>query len=64
MSERGCEFLHGVYNVSLDKVDTIPHIIPDVPFVEPSFNKDLFGFSVKLFLLQKCFKKIEKDPFE
>jgi glycosyltransferase involved in cell wall biosynthesis len=51
MSERGSEFLHDVYNVSLEKVDLIPHGIPDVPFVDPSFNKDLFGVEGKIVLL-------------
>ncbi len=51
MSERGSEFLKDIYNVSLDKVDMIPHGIPDVPFVDPSFNKDLFGVEGKIVLL-------------
>ena len=29
----------------------IPHGIPDVPFVDPSFNKDLFGVEGKIVLL-------------
>ncbi len=51
MSERGSEFLHDVYNIPLEKVDMIPHGIPDVPFVDPSFNKDLFGVEGKIVLL-------------
>lgn len=51
MSERGSEFLQSVYNVSSDKIDMIPHGIPDVPFVDPSFNKDLFGVEGKIVLL-------------
>lgn len=51
MSERGSEFLHEVYHVSLEKIDLIPHGIPDVPFVDPSFNKDLFGVEGKIVLL-------------
>ena len=51
MSERGSEFLKDIYNISLDKVDMIPHGIPDVPFVDPSFNKDLFGVEGKIVLL-------------
>src|SRR5229473_1436149 len=43
MSERGAEFLHEIYAVPRDKIDLIPHGIPDVPFVDPSFHKDLFG---------------------
>ncbi|MDH3267711.1 MAG: glycosyltransferase family 4 protein, partial [Ignavibacteria bacterium] len=51
MSERGSEFLHEVYQVPKEKVDLIPHGIPDVPFVDPSFNKDLFGVEGKIVLL-------------
>ena len=51
MSQRGMEFLHKVYGVSLDKIDLIPHGIPDVPFVDPSFHKDLFGVEGKTVLL-------------
>lgn len=51
MSERGLEFLQEVYNIPLDKIDIIPHGIPDVSFVDPSFNKDLFGVEGKIVLL-------------
>ena len=34
-----------------DKIDLIPHGIPDVPFVDPSFHKDLFGVEGKIVLL-------------
>ena len=51
MSERGSEFLQQIYNVSPNKIDLIPHGIPDVPFVDPSFNKDLFGVEGKTVLL-------------
>ncbi|MCK7483746.1 MAG: glycosyltransferase [Candidatus Moduliflexus flocculans] len=34
-----------------EKIDLIPHGIPDVPFVDPSFNKDLFGVEGKIVLL-------------
>ena len=51
MSERGAEFLQKVYRVSPDKIDRIPHGIPDLPFVDPSFHKDLFGVEGKIVLL-------------
>lgn len=51
MSERGSEFLQSIYNISPGKIDLIPHGIPDVPFVDPSFNKDLFGVEGKIVLL-------------
>ena len=51
MSERGAEFLQEIYRVSPEKIDLIPHGIPDVPFVDPSFHKDLFGVEGKIVLL-------------
>lgn len=51
MSERGREFLEDIYNVSTEKIDLIPHGIPDLPFVDPSFHKDLFGVEGKTVLL-------------
>lgn len=51
MSERGSDFLQEVYKIPLEKIDMIPHGIPDVPFVDPSFNKDLFGVEGKIVLL-------------
>lgn len=51
MSERGEEFLHEIYGVAPEKIDLIPHGIPDVPFVDPSFFKDQFGVEGKTVLL-------------
>jgi glycosyltransferase involved in cell wall biosynthesis len=51
MSELGAKFLHEIYGVQSEKIDVIPHGIPDVPFVDPSFHKDLFGVEGKLVLL-------------
>jgi glycosyltransferase involved in cell wall biosynthesis len=51
MSERGAEFLQEIYHVSPQKIDLIPHGIPNVPFVDPSFHKDLFGVEGKSVLL-------------
>ena len=51
MSERGAAFLEEVYGVAPDKIDLIPHGIPDVPFVDPSFHKDKFGVEGKTLLL-------------
>ncbi len=51
MSERGAEFLQEIYQVAPEKIDLIPHGIPDVPFVDPSFHKDLFGVEGKIVLL-------------
>ena len=51
MSKRGVEFLQTVYGVLPEKIDLIPHGIPDVSFVDPSFHKDLFGVEGKMVLL-------------
>ena len=51
MSKLGSEFLQTIYGVASEKIDVIPHGIPDVPFVDPSFHKDLFGVEGKIVLL-------------
>lgn len=51
MSKLGSEFLHEIYDIPSEKIDMIHHGIPDVPFVDPSFNKDLFGVEGKIVLL-------------
>ncbi|MBU3931475.1 MAG: glycosyltransferase family 4 protein [Proteobacteria bacterium] len=51
MSKRGVEFLQKIYGVQPEKIDFIPHGIPDVPFMDPSFHKDLFGVEGKTVLL-------------
>lgn len=51
MSEKGVTFLEEVYEVAHQKIDFIHHGIPDLPFVDPSFHKDLFGVEGKMVLL-------------
>lgn len=51
MSERAGKFLQTVYHVPAGKIDLIPHGIPDQPFVDPSFYKDIFGVEGKTVLL-------------
>jgi glycosyltransferase involved in cell wall biosynthesis len=51
MSERGCRMLQEVYDVSPDRIDVIPHGIPDLPFVDSNFYKDQFGVEGKHVLL-------------
>ncbi|HEX9925370.1 MAG TPA: glycosyltransferase family 4 protein, partial [Anaerolineae bacterium] len=51
MSERGVDFLQAIYEIPAEKIDFIPHGIPDVSFVDPSFHKDLFGVEGKMVLL-------------
>ncbi|GIX49978.1 MAG: hypothetical protein KatS3mg132_172 [Limisphaera sp.] len=51
MSERGRRMLQEIYRVEPDRIDLIPHGIPDMPFVDPSFYKDQFGVEGKKVLL-------------
>ncbi len=51
MSQVGAGFLRDVYHIPENKIDVIPHGIPDIPFVDPSFHKDLFGVEGKFVLL-------------
>lgn len=43
MTERGRSLLRTVYGVADERIDVIPHGIPDMEFVDPSFHKDRFG---------------------
>jgi glycosyltransferase involved in cell wall biosynthesis len=51
MTEKGKEFLTEIYKAPIEKVDVIPHGIPDMPFVDPNFYKDQFGVEGKQVLL-------------
>jgi glycosyltransferase involved in cell wall biosynthesis len=51
MAEKGRDMLISVYGVSPDKIDLIPHGVPDVQFIDPSFHKDQFGVEGKTVLL-------------
>jgi glycosyltransferase involved in cell wall biosynthesis len=43
MTEHGRALVRTVYGVADDRVDVIPHGIPDMEFVDPAFHKDRFG---------------------
>src|SRR5512146_2253219 len=51
MAERGRQMLHEIYQAPLAKIDLIPHGIPDVGFVDPTYFKDQFGVEGKVVLL-------------
>jgi glycosyltransferase involved in cell wall biosynthesis len=51
MTERGERMLQQLYKVPPGKIDLIPHGIPDMPFVDPNFYKDLFGVEGKKVVL-------------
>jgi glycosyltransferase involved in cell wall biosynthesis len=51
MSQKGAEILRSIYRTPQDKIRLIPHGIPDVPFIDPSFYKDQYGVEGKIVLL-------------
>jgi glycosyltransferase involved in cell wall biosynthesis len=51
MSQHSAEILQEVFRVPVDKIDLIPHGIPDLPFTDPNFYKDGFGTEGKDVLL-------------
>ena len=51
MVERGRQMLQEIYQASPSKIDLIPHGIPDVGFVDPTYFKDQFGVEGKVVLL-------------
>ncbi|MGZ6315894.1 MAG: glycosyltransferase family 4 protein [Anaerolineales bacterium] len=51
MSDQGSAILQEVFGVPQEKIDVIPHGIPDLPFVDASFYKDMFGVEGKTVLL-------------
>ena len=51
MSQQSADILQEVFRVPAEKIDLIPHGIPDLPFTDPSFYKDGFGTEGKEVLL-------------
>ncbi len=51
MSEKAVGFLREIYGVPDSKIRVIPHGVPDVPFVDPNYYKDLFGVEGRRVLL-------------
>jgi glycosyltransferase involved in cell wall biosynthesis len=51
MAERGRQMLQEIYHAPPTKIDLIPHGIPDVGFVDPTFFKDQFGVEGRVVLL-------------
>ncbi|QHS51521.1 glycosyltransferase family 4 protein [Edaphobacter sp. 12200R-103] len=51
MSEHAAGLLRDVYGVPNEKIDVIPHGVPDLPFMDPNYFKDLFGTQGKSVLL-------------
>jgi glycosyltransferase involved in cell wall biosynthesis len=51
MGKHSSRFLQDVFRVPKEKIDLIPHGIPDLPFVEPAFYKASFLIEEKTVLL-------------
>jgi glycosyltransferase involved in cell wall biosynthesis len=51
MSDRGKDYLEEIFTIASEKIDVIPHGIPDIPFIDPNYNKDQFGVEGKIVLL-------------
>src|SRR5438093_8039969 len=51
MAEKGRELLRNVYGMPSERIEVIPHGIPDVAFLDPYFAKAKLGFSGKPIIL-------------
>ena len=51
MSQQSVDILKETFHVPAEKIDLIPHGIPDLPFTDPNFHKDVFGTEGKMVLL-------------
>jgi len=51
MSQLSSQFLQEIYGVPGEKIDMVPHGVPDLPFLDPNFYKDRFGVEGKAVLL-------------
>jgi glycosyltransferase involved in cell wall biosynthesis len=51
MAEKARHLLRTVYDVPSEKIEVIPHGIPDFPFVEPDVAKAKLGFAGKTIIL-------------
>src|SRR5207244_2147819 len=51
IGERSAQILQEIFKVPGDKIDFIPHGVPDLPFVDPNFYKDRFRTEGKAVLL-------------
>ena len=51
MSELAAQLLRDLYAVPVEKIDIIPHGVPEMPFMDPNYFKDKFGTEGKSVLL-------------
>ncbi len=51
MSQLSSQFLQEIFKVPGNKIDIVPHGVPDLPFLDPNFYKDRFAVEGKAVLL-------------
>ena len=51
MSQLSSQFLQEIHKVPEEKIDLVPHGVPDIPFLDPNFHKDMFDVEGKAVLL-------------
>src|SRR3984893_16820086 len=51
MSPLSSQFLQEIFKVPGNKIDMVPHGVPDLPFLDPNFFKERFGVEGKAVLL-------------
>ncbi len=51
MSEHAAHLLEEIYKVPREKIDVVPHGVPDLPFMDPNYFKDRFETEGKSVLL-------------
>jgi glycosyltransferase involved in cell wall biosynthesis len=51
MSMHAASMLHNIYGIPDEKIDLIPHGVPDLPFTDPNYFKDIFSTQGKSVLL-------------
>ena len=51
MTSHGRDLLRSVHGLADDRIDVIPHGIPDTPFIDPEFHKRRLGFAGSNLLL-------------
>jgi glycosyltransferase involved in cell wall biosynthesis len=51
MSQLSSQFLQEIFKVPGNKIDMVPHGVPDLPFLDPNFYKDRFSVEGKAVLL-------------
>src|SRR5579859_2036903 len=49
MSQLSAKFLQEIFKVPGNKIDMVPHGVPDLPFLDPNFYKDALALKARLY---------------